>query len=280
VAIKQVPDVDALRRDTFATAVLFDRRFFFINGEPLDHIIERTLATSPDALAAWHKGGGFLRPRGTAASNYHYTEHPDHDAAGLEAAVFICNCDTQGCADVTVTIEVGEKTVVWHSFRLPQRKEPAPGLGPFVFDRRQYERVIGVTPSIPGLLETAWHLGTEDTATVEAQLRALIKGLMAAVVSRDFDVLRWGAHLPPDLDERGLTRRLDAHKTPLRMPPDDEFAYFRLEPLPVYNRQTDEVGTIAAELWDAAGPTGGELVATIFYDLDGPRLQLRDVRRA
>jgi hypothetical protein len=279
VAINQVTEVDALPRDTFATAVLFDRRFFFINGEPLDYIIERTLASSPDALAAWHKGGGFLRPRRTAASDYYYAERPDHDAAGLEVPVFICNCDTQGCADVTVTIEIDEKTVVWRSFRLPNLKEPAPGLGPFVFDRRQYERVIGVMPSIPGLLETAWHLGTEDTATVEAQLRAMIKGLMAAVVSRDFDVLRWGAHLPPDLDEKGLTRRLDALKTPLRMPPDDAFAYFRLEPLAAYNFKTDEVGTIAAELWDAQGPTG-EMVATIFYDLDGPRLQLRDVRRA
>lgn len=271
--------IEAHRRDTFATADLFDRRFFFINGEPLDQIVERALAASPDALAAWHKGGGFHRPRRTAASDYHYTEHPDHDAAGLEVPVFICNCDTRGCADVTVTIAIDEKTVVWHSFKLPQRREPAPGLGPFVFDRRQYERVIGVMPSIPGLQETAWHLGIEDTAVVEAQLRRAIQGLMAAVVSWDFDVLGWGAHLPPDFDEKALTRRLNSLKSPLRMPPDDAFAYFRLEPLPAYNFKTDEVGTIATELWDAQGPTGGEMVATIFYDLDGPRLQLRDVRR-
>lgn len=65
--------------------------------------------------------------------------------------IFVCgDCQEDGCWPLSVRIEVDEDTVRWRDFEQPHRRLPGPhtqewtyeGIGPFTFDRRQYEAAI------------------------------------------------------------------------------------------------------------------------------------------
>jgi hypothetical protein len=58
--------------------------------------------------------------------------------------VLTCSCSSIGCGGVYVKIDVAEDTVTWRELStLRLEGDPERPLGPFTFDRRQYEAAIG-----------------------------------------------------------------------------------------------------------------------------------------
>lgn len=58
-------------------------------------------------------------------------------------AVGACGCSYPGCDALLVKIDVLDEVVVWHDFRRHNRPSALyPGLGPFRFDRREYEAAL------------------------------------------------------------------------------------------------------------------------------------------
>jgi hypothetical protein len=66
---------------------------------------------------------------------------PYLDAGQL--TVLCCECGEPGCWPLTTRFEVDDLWVVWRDFAQPHRYEwDLGGLGPFVFDRDQYEHAV------------------------------------------------------------------------------------------------------------------------------------------
>lgn len=53
-----------------------------------------------------------------------------------------CECGEWGCWPLTATISVGDSTVVWDNFRTGHRDWDLRDLGPFSFDRVEYEKAL------------------------------------------------------------------------------------------------------------------------------------------
>jgi hypothetical protein len=66
-----------------------------------------------------------------------------------QLTVLCCECGEPGCWPLTTRLEVDADLVIWRDFEQPHRAEwDLSTLGPFVFDRRQYEdAVTGVSTS-------------------------------------------------------------------------------------------------------------------------------------
>lgn len=72
--------------------------------------------------------------------------------AGWNAVLICAGCGEPGCWPLTVRITFAEETVTWGDFEQPHRSAPEgphmpwryDKLGPFVFDRRQYERAVAM----------------------------------------------------------------------------------------------------------------------------------------
>ncbi|MNS32263.1 hypothetical protein D3C72_643420 [compost metagenome] len=245
------------QRDVLTIEERGDRSPFLINGEPLADLIDRVLARSPEAYRAWHKAGGFL-PMAMGHSDRYFTEDEARGLIGLEVPLFKCNCGESGCASVDVHIVIGAETVIWRSFSISQLKGPAPGLGPFVFDRRPYEAALGIERGKAGLQQTAWHLGTTDEDEAQSSLLMALVTLVRAIATGE-------QPLP------------DGRKVRRSMPLATDLEAFDLNPRDVYNFETDEVGTLSFSWWDELGPEDWRVTATIFYSPVGPRLVLATV---
>lgn len=63
--------------------------------------------------------------------------------SGQSVSLLQCSCGEPGCWLLDAHIDVGEKTVTWRDFRHSRRKSwDYTGLGPFHFDRSDYEREL------------------------------------------------------------------------------------------------------------------------------------------
>lgn len=67
--------------------------------------------------------------------------------------LFVCGCGTPGCWPLQAYIDVDENTVIWSDLEQPHRREYSRAshwrydeLGPFVFDRDQYEEALKSLP--------------------------------------------------------------------------------------------------------------------------------------
>jgi len=54
-----------------------------------------------------------------------------------------CECGEWGCWPLTAQVEVADDTVRWSGFRTGHRDWNLASLGPFEFDRREYEHALG-----------------------------------------------------------------------------------------------------------------------------------------
>ncbi|NEE00133.1 hypothetical protein [Phytoactinopolyspora halotolerans] len=84
---------------------------------------------------------GLIADDGLPAS--HYLGEPvetwfdDHDTILLG-----CTCGDPGCWPLTARVEVSDTTVAWSGFRNGHRDWDLADLGPFVFDRADYEEAL------------------------------------------------------------------------------------------------------------------------------------------
>ena len=57
-----------------------------------------------------------------------------------------CECGEWGCWPLTTSVDVGSSQVVWRGFRQGHRSWDLSALGPFTFDRSQYESALTSIP--------------------------------------------------------------------------------------------------------------------------------------
>jgi hypothetical protein len=77
--------------------------------------------------------GQFLGGQGT----------PMFTGSADKTALLGCGCGEVGCSPLMARVTVTEDTVIWDEFEQPTRPEwDYDGLGPFTFDRSEYERAL------------------------------------------------------------------------------------------------------------------------------------------
>jgi hypothetical protein len=59
-----------------------------------------------------------------------------------------CPCSVSGCWDLTAQVELTELSVTWSGFRMGHRDWDLAGLGPFRFDRTEYEQALRSTARV------------------------------------------------------------------------------------------------------------------------------------
>jgi hypothetical protein len=120
--------------------------YFFINEQPLQELA--TVAELPYAMAEGK--------RELAGSYGPMTRENFRDHTGLlgqpecswfndgDTVLMGCTCGEWGCWPLTVQIEIGPEAVTWHRLRTGHRTWDLNTLGPFVFDRAEYEAAVSV----------------------------------------------------------------------------------------------------------------------------------------
>jgi hypothetical protein len=75
----------------------------------------------------------------------HFLGEPDltWGAGGNDTVLLGCPCGEYGCWPLTARVDVGAMAVQWSDFRTGHRDWDLSGLGPFAFDRAQYEAALG-----------------------------------------------------------------------------------------------------------------------------------------
>ncbi|HST57120.1 MAG TPA: hypothetical protein VLK84_00440 [Longimicrobium sp.] len=75
---------------------------------------------------------------------------PPADGKGHVVAVLGCTCGVTECWPLLVRITRKADVVVWSDFRQPRRGWPHEGLGPFTFDRAQYDSALAALTAESG----------------------------------------------------------------------------------------------------------------------------------
>ncbi len=70
---------------------------------------------------------------------------PGVDASGGGTVLLGCTCGHTGCWPLFARVDVEDDTVVWHTFRTGWRDRDLGRLGPFTFDRVQFETALRAT---------------------------------------------------------------------------------------------------------------------------------------
>ena len=110
--------------------------------QDLARVVEHPFAEAEGnaSLAGSYAG---LSPSTVARGSRHFMGEPDEVWFGDGDTILLgCVCGEPGCWPLTAQVAVGDATVTWTGFRTGHRDWDLSGLGPFVFDRRQYERAL------------------------------------------------------------------------------------------------------------------------------------------
>ena len=122
-----------------------------VNGTDL-----RVLVEEYEEAMGWDPAGGYgglipsIYDHGPIRS--HYLGEAERDGKRLPGptALLGCLCGEWGCWPLLADIDATPDEVTWANFTQPHRKERVyEGLGPFVFDRRQYEDALEVLSDLP-----------------------------------------------------------------------------------------------------------------------------------
>lgn len=120
-----------------------------INGRPLE-VLAREVELAPASDEGKPKLAGDYSPltlSDVRADRAHFLGTPI--ASWFEdgdTVLMGCPCGEWGCWPLTARVEVSETTVAWTGFRNGHRDWDLSELGPFTFDRVQYEDALAVFP--------------------------------------------------------------------------------------------------------------------------------------
>ncbi len=113
-----------------------------------------------DVVARFEEAAGYATPgsyAGIVPDHFRFGPLVDHFMGNGDwnpgaPAVLGCECLEWGCWPFHAVVEVTEHHVRWSSFQGPKPDRDYRGLGPFVFERAQYEAAIAelVTALEPG----------------------------------------------------------------------------------------------------------------------------------
>ena len=149
--------------DTIAfldTGVLGTGVRIIVNGRELIEIVQEvelgfaTREGHPDLAGAY----SYFGPMCVFLPARHFLGEPMHDWSDGPGRIYLlsCTCGIPDCWPLSVRVELREHEVVWSDFRQRHRGPQSEtgewcydGLGPFVFDRHNYEQELGKTPVIP-----------------------------------------------------------------------------------------------------------------------------------
>ena len=121
----------------------------FIDGTPLSALIAEFEATCKfDDSSFGYEG---LVPAYCYRNSFgrHFLGRGgDRTEHGREIYVLGCSCGDVGCKSITVSVRRAGSVYLWSAFKRPQRpNRDYAGFGPFLFERRQYERAVRVAAS-------------------------------------------------------------------------------------------------------------------------------------
>ena len=161
--------------------------------------------------------------------SHHFLGTPKLGDDGL-TGVLSCTCGTFGCGPLLARVTVGESVVTWSDFTSDPHDLTPRDLGPFEFDRAQYEEAVRATEAF-GEREHDWTGFTRDVSlsgtttrrlvglvgppgvgksTVAAGMAEALNGLGVPSVVLPMD----GFHLPQaELRARGIRERMGAPDT-------------------------------------------------------------------
>jgi hypothetical protein len=120
-----------------------------IDGEPLEAIARRAELPSARANRQERLAGaysGLTRLEAVRLPSRYFLSDPALSAGSDETVLLGCDCGDWGCWPLFAKVDVSESTVTWQAFRNGHR--PAwdlSGLGPFEFERGQYESALRTT---------------------------------------------------------------------------------------------------------------------------------------
>jgi len=121
----------------------------YVDGNKLQdlaRVVEHPFAEAEGNASLAGKYAG-LSPSTVTRGSRHFMGEPDEVEFGDEfgdgeTVLLGCVCGEPSCWPLTAQVEVGGATVTWTDFRTGHRDWDLSGLGPFVFDRHQYETAL------------------------------------------------------------------------------------------------------------------------------------------
>jgi hypothetical protein len=119
----------------------------FVNGEDLLDLVR--WAEEPYARVDGQRriAGAYLGlpPAWVLPPSRHFLGQPENDDDYLDGKTFLlgCNCGVPECSPLTARVTMADTTVAWSEFGNPNFPSwTLDQLGPFTFDRRQYEAAL------------------------------------------------------------------------------------------------------------------------------------------
>ena len=119
----------------------------FVNGEDLLDLVRR--AEEPYARVDTRRriAGSYLGlpPTWVLPPSRHFLGHPENDNDYPDGKTFLlgCTCGVPECSPLTARVTMTHNIVTWSEFGNPNRPSwTLDQLGPFTFDRRQYETAL------------------------------------------------------------------------------------------------------------------------------------------
>ncbi|WP_330182073.1 hypothetical protein OHB26_38070 [Nocardia sp. NBC_01503] len=97
---------------------------------------------SPDLAASY---AGLVAAEVAWPSRHFLGDSAETWVADGELIILGCTCGIAGCWPLSASLELTPETVVWQDFRNGHRDWDLSALGPFVFDRTQYEAALRAT---------------------------------------------------------------------------------------------------------------------------------------
>ena len=138
-----------------------------LDEEYQPHFVVRPAVNGRDLIEIVGEEGGFkgLDALDVLPPSRHFFGESDakYHESGL---VLVCNCGYTECGSLSASMIVADESVTWTDFGDPGWK-PYPGIGPFKFDRNQYEQALDRAAKTYGELAEVQRV--EDAARAETQ---------------------------------------------------------------------------------------------------------------
>jgi hypothetical protein len=124
-----------------------------VNGTPLRDLAKVVEQACADAEGIPSIAGGYMGPVQVDWLRWparHYLGEPrDTWFDDGDTVLLGCVCGESGCWPLTAFVDVAGDTVTWREFRTGHRDWDLSELGPFTFERDQYESALQATARVP-----------------------------------------------------------------------------------------------------------------------------------
>ena len=128
-----------------------------INGHDLVDLVRRVELPHAKREGSASMAGGYrgLPTQAILLPSRHILEEPDsyYSDGDNRPYILMCSCEEPGCWSLSMKVSIEKEVVTWSDFRQEHRQSDNPngewsyaGLGPFQFERAQYEQALAPRP--------------------------------------------------------------------------------------------------------------------------------------